>query len=305
MWGRGQPASWAQTFEPRREIRQKQARAVQAVTLAHAQDRVTDRFEAQGERLGGEVLDRPLSDRLPIAFPAVDFGAAQISRARSISKLKREQHVVPYGLEIQFLLGWQGVHELLRDQPRQQSRRGFVPRRGFSRLGAWKHADDPPGCFGGVVVVLVASNPLEPSQVDAGTVVEVDRELELRFDGKVGARTVQLVSKDPNDTGDRTVGSGLPLRHREVLGQAFAGVIGIQSLLNRAKRIEPAEAPQLHPVAAVTLVGAAAQMVDQQKTKKRACALDKAIVFGSIAIAIDEILEQIGEPADAGRPFPG
>jgi hypothetical protein len=57
-------------------------------------------------------------------------------------------------------------------------------------------------------------------------------------------------------------------------------------------------------MAAVTLVGAAAQMVNQQKTKKRACTLDKAIVFGSIAVAIDEILEQIGEPADAGRPFP-
>jgi len=150
---------------------------------------------------------------------------------------------------------------------------------------------------------LVARDPLEPSQVDAGTVVEVDRQLELRFDGKVGACTAQLFRKDPDDAGDRTVGSGLALCHREVFGQAFAGVVGIQGLLNRAKRIEPAEAPQLHPVAAVTLAGAAAKMVDQQKAEKRACTLDKAIVFGSIAIAIDEILEQIGEPAHARRPF--
>jgi hypothetical protein len=57
-------------------------------------------------------------------------------------------------------------------------------------------------------------------------------------------------------------------------------------------------------MAAVALVGPAAQVVDQQKAEKRTGALHKAIVFGSIALAIDEILEQRGEPADARRPFP-
>ena len=55
--GCGEPDSWAQSLEPRGEIRQKQARTVQAVTLTHAQNRVADRFEVQGARLGGEVFD--------------------------------------------------------------------------------------------------------------------------------------------------------------------------------------------------------------------------------------------------------
>jgi hypothetical protein len=44
-------------------------------------------------------------------------------------------------------------------------------------------------------------------------------------------------------------------------------------------------------MAAIALVGPAAQVVDQQKAEKRTGALHKAIVFGSIALAIDEILE--------------
>lgn len=46
--GRGEPAVWAQPFEPRREIRQKQAGPIQAVALPHAQDAVAYRFQVQG-----------------------------------------------------------------------------------------------------------------------------------------------------------------------------------------------------------------------------------------------------------------
>ena len=41
-------------------------------------------------------------------------------------------------------------------------------------------------------------------------------------------------------------------------------------------------------------------MLDQQEPQKRPSPFDEAIVFGPMAVAIDEILELRREPADAG-----
>lgn len=48
VWGGGEPVTRAQPFEPRSEIGQEQAGAVQAVALARVQDAVAYRFQAQG-----------------------------------------------------------------------------------------------------------------------------------------------------------------------------------------------------------------------------------------------------------------
>jgi hypothetical protein len=46
-------------------------------------------------------------------------------------------------------------------------------------------------------------------------------------------------------------------------------------------------------------------MIDQEKPQKGPRAFDEAIVFGFIAVAIDEILELGRQPSHARRPLIG
>lgn len=127
VWGRSQPATRGKAFEPRGQIRKKQARAIEAITLTYAEDLFADPFEAKGARLSDEVLHRLLPNRGAIERPSPDFMLAKIARSRAVSKLKRQMHVGADWVEVQALFGRQRFQEFARNQPRQETRRGFEP----------------------------------------------------------------------------------------------------------------------------------------------------------------------------------
>ena len=109
----------------------------------------------------------------------------------------------------------------------------------------------------------------------------------------MSAKTRTTRETGPFSAASRSATDRYPDRH-------FPGVLRVQGLLDGLKGIEPTEAPELHAMATVTLTRPPAQMVDQQKTEDRACALHEAIVIGSVGVAIDEILQLCRKPADAG-----
>ena len=111
-------------------------------------------------------------------------------------------------------------------------------------------------------VVLVAGDTLEPGEVHAGPVVEIEGELELGLDVDVGTFMLEGVCKGAHDPRHRSPPGGLSLRHREILGETNPWVLGIERLLDRPKRVEPAKAPELYPVAPFTLPCLAAEVLD-------------------------------------------
>lgn len=204
----GQPVAGSiELGESRRQIRKKQASRVETVALADTRNPFCDLLDTQRSGTIREVLDGPLRGGARFDRPRTDLFAHEVSRTRGVTKLQSEMDIGAERLGMQPLLTGERAKEVFGDQPRKDTIRRGRPRRDLwtavARPG--EHADDSLCCLGGRVVVLVARNTLEASQIDACPVVEIDSELELRLDSKIGAGVAQGIGEKPDYAGDGTV----------------------------------------------------------------------------------------------------
>jgi hypothetical protein len=96
--------------------------------------------------------------------------------------LECEINIGAHAFAVKRLLARQRVEKSPRHEPRQDARRGFVPRGRLLGVCSGQHADDAPCRFLNRVVVFAAGDALQPAEVDARTVVEIYGELEVRLD---------------------------------------------------------------------------------------------------------------------------